>query len=237
MTLMRRLLSLFLVLLVAVSLSARPVYAAGGMVQVDGKLLLMDKGFLETDHGLFVPVGPVVKALGGTVGPNPVKEIGWGGVSKVGFNAAPEWLGELPSSFEVFQWHGETFSIPAGAERLLESPFCANQAFLLDNRHLGLQCHIEMTVPMIKAWCEVGAEEIAQARHPGPRRFRCRAEGLTCGTGNAGQARPLASPRISRMDHGCETGRHPRAAHCPGGRVACRRQAAQLEIRKPLRVS
>jgi GMP synthase-like glutamine amidotransferase len=103
------------------------------------------------------------RALGGTVGPNPVKEIGWGGVSKVGLNPAPDWLGELPSSFEVFQWHGETFSIPDGAERLLESAFCANQAFLLDNRHLGLQCHIEMTAPMIEAWCQAGADEIAKA--------------------------------------------------------------------------
>ncbi len=103
------------------------------------------------------------KALGGRIGPNPVKEIGWGGVSKVGHNPAPDWLGELPSSFEVFQWHGETFSIPDGAERLLESPFCANQAFLLNNLHLGLQCHIEMTAAMIKAWCETGAGEIAEA--------------------------------------------------------------------------
>ncbi|MEW6133504.1 MAG: type 1 glutamine amidotransferase [Pseudomonadota bacterium] len=103
------------------------------------------------------------KALGGTVGPNAVKEIGWGGVSKVGLTPAPDWLGELPASFEVFQWHGETFSIPKGAERLLESPFCANQAFLLNDLHLGLQCHIEMTAAMIKAWCEGGAEEIARA--------------------------------------------------------------------------
>ncbi len=103
------------------------------------------------------------KALGGTVVANPVKEIGWGEVSKIGHNPAPDWLGELPSSFEVFQWHGETFSIPDGAVRLLESPFCANQAFLLNNLHLGLQCHIEMTAPMIRAWCEAGADEIAQA--------------------------------------------------------------------------
>lgn len=103
------------------------------------------------------------KALGGTVGPNPVKEIGWGEVSRVGMNPAPDWLGQLPPSFEVFQWHGETFSIPSGAERLLESPFCANQAFLLNQRHLGLQCHIEMTAAMIAAWCEAGADEIIQA--------------------------------------------------------------------------
>lgn len=103
------------------------------------------------------------KALGGAVTRNPVKEIGWGSVSKVGHNPAPEWLGGLPPSFEVFQWHGETFSIPAAATRLLESPFCANQAFLLDNLHLGLQCHVEMTAPMIETWCQIGAEEIAQA--------------------------------------------------------------------------
>lgn len=33
------------------------------------------------------------RALGGTVGPNPVKEIGWGSVSKVGHDPAPDWLG------------------------------------------------------------------------------------------------------------------------------------------------
>jgi GMP synthase-like glutamine amidotransferase len=104
------------------------------------------------------------KALGGTVSRNPIKEIGWGGVSKVGQNPAPDWLGELPASFEVFQWHGETFSIPPRAERLLESAFCPNQAFLLNNRHLGLQCHIEMTAAMIEAWCKVGADEITQAK-------------------------------------------------------------------------
>ncbi len=103
------------------------------------------------------------RALGGRVSRNPVKEIGWGGVSKTGLDPAPDWLGDLPSSFEVFQWHGETFSIPDGAERLLESAFCANQAFLLNDRHLGLQCHIEMTAAMIEAWCQAGADEIAQA--------------------------------------------------------------------------
>jgi GMP synthase-like glutamine amidotransferase len=103
------------------------------------------------------------KALGGTVTRNPIKEIGWGEVSKVGHNPAPALLGELPSSFEVFQWHGETFSIPEGATRLLESAFCVNQAWLLNDRHLALQCHIEMTASMIQAWCELGAEEIRES--------------------------------------------------------------------------
>jgi GMP synthase-like glutamine amidotransferase len=105
------------------------------------------------------------KALGAQITRTPVKEIGWGEVSKVGLNPAPAWLGKLPSSFEVFQWHGETFSVPDGATRLLESAFCANQAWLLNDRHLALQCHIEMTASMIQAWGEAGADEIRQASH------------------------------------------------------------------------
>ena len=102
------------------------------------------------------------KALGGIITRNPVKEIGWGSVSKVNDDVAHDWVEHLPASFEVFQWHGETFSIPPGAQHLLRNDYCANQAYLVDNRHLGLQCHVEMTAPMIRAWCEMGAKEIAE---------------------------------------------------------------------------
>jgi GMP synthase-like glutamine amidotransferase len=104
------------------------------------------------------------KALGGSITQNPVKEIGWGKVNKVDDSLAVDWLGPLPYQFEVFQWHGETFSIPPRAQRLLENSYCTNQAFLLNNKHLALQCHIEMTEAMIKAWCEVGSDEISNAK-------------------------------------------------------------------------
>jgi GMP synthase-like glutamine amidotransferase len=103
------------------------------------------------------------KALGGIITQNPVKEIGWGQVSKVSDELAQDWLGSLPREFEVFQWHGETFTVPPGAQHLLKSQYCDNQAYLLDNRHLGLQCHVEMTDAMIRAWCEVGASEIDES--------------------------------------------------------------------------
>lgn len=103
------------------------------------------------------------KALGGVITRNPVKEIGWGRVSKIDDTPA-DWLGSLPHEFEVFQWHGETFSLPQGAQHLLKSQYCTNQAFLLNNLHLGLQCHVEMSEAMIRAWCKVGAGEIREAR-------------------------------------------------------------------------
>jgi hypothetical protein len=63
----------------------------------------------------------------------------------------------------AFHWHGETFSLPPGATRILESAHCAHQAFAL-GPHLALQCHVEMTAPMIAEWCRVGAEEVAAAQ-------------------------------------------------------------------------
>jgi len=93
----------------------------------------------------------ISKALGGKVMPNPVKEIGWHPVSRIMNNESMTWLGELPEVYEVFHWHGETFTIPDGATQLLQSRFCSNQAFVIGNT-LALQCHVEMTAMMVKEW-------------------------------------------------------------------------------------
>jgi GMP synthase-like glutamine amidotransferase len=103
----------------------------------------------------------MAKAFGGTVGPSPVKEIGWGEVRVAPNQLAREWLGEL-AAFEPFHWHGETFTIPPGATRVLEGPYCANQAFAL-GKHFGMQCHVEMTGEMVEAWLRGGADEMRDA--------------------------------------------------------------------------
>jgi GMP synthase-like glutamine amidotransferase len=97
------------------------------------------------------------KALGGVVSRNPVKEIGWGTVRVLD----DEWLPGT-ADFLSYHWHGETFSIPDGARRVLESEYCGNQAFAF-GPHLGLQCHVEMTEDMIKSWSTGGAREIERA--------------------------------------------------------------------------
>lgn len=104
----------------------------------------------------------IAKALGGSVARNPIKEIGWGEVSLADCPDAPAWFGAA-QTFEVFHWHGETFALPLGAKLLLSSAHCRNQAFLLDGKHLAMQCHIEMTAEMVKEWGAVGADEIAAA--------------------------------------------------------------------------
>lgn len=99
------------------------------------------------------------RALGAAVTGNPVTEIGWLPVRRTD-GGRSEWLGDLPARFDAFHWHGETFAIPAGAMRLLESDQCANQAWALGD-HLALQCHVEMLPAMVREWSEDYADQVA----------------------------------------------------------------------------
>ncbi len=109
----------------------------------------------------------MAKAFGGTVTQNPVKEIGWGEVQasddaaqlsiQLATQLTTQWLGST-ARFEAFHWHGETFTLPPGATRILQSAHCTNQAFVR-GPHLGLQCHVEMTESMIRNWCQQWAAE------------------------------------------------------------------------------
>ncbi len=104
------------------------------------------------------------KALGGQVTKNAVKEIGWGTARTDGNEEATRWFGDSADEnglATVFQWHGETFSIPPSATRILTNPFCVNQMFVL-GPHLGMQCHVEMTAEIIDSWNESWANEVKE---------------------------------------------------------------------------
>jgi GMP synthase-like glutamine amidotransferase len=101
------------------------------------------------------------KALGATVSKNPIKEIGWGDVTVTNHEVAKAWFGSI-ETFKSFHWHGETFSLPEGANHLLSSPYCQNQAWSM-GKHLAFQTHIEIMPEMVQTWCEVGAVELSES--------------------------------------------------------------------------
>lgn len=105
----------------------------------------------------------LAKALGAKVWHNHVKEIGWYPVELTPLAAAdPLFAGCLDGmaggsptadgTFEVFQWHGDTFDLPPGAVHLARSAACENQAFRLGDSAYALQFHLEMTAEMIEDW-------------------------------------------------------------------------------------
>ncbi len=85
----------------------------------------------------------IAHALECRVFPSDVKEIGWSAVHRVGGAAGP--LAALPGRTLVFQWHGETFDLPAGAVNHFASDACTHQAFQLGESVLALQFHLETT--------------------------------------------------------------------------------------------
>ncbi len=142
----------------------------GGPMSVNDDLPWIPKveGLIRQAVGRDVPVlghclgGQLLaKALGGVVVRNQVKEIGWGEVAVSNNDTARSWFGSMPG-FEAFHWHGEMFNLPRGAAHLMASKYCPNQGFVL-GKHLGLQCHVEMTEQMIHEWCRLGADELRAA--------------------------------------------------------------------------
>jgi len=114
-------------------------------------------------------------AFGARVKRAPVKEIGWGRVEIDDRALAIEWLGTDAAPGELFQWHEDAFELPAGAHRVLTSPLCDNQMFVMqrsDCVHLAMQFHVEMTPALIRTWlADPGAgrdlEQERRARNPG----------------------------------------------------------------------
>jgi hypothetical protein len=73
-------------------------------------------------------------------------------------DSAEKWFGGR-DGFTTFQWHYDVFALPQGAERVLTNAYNPEQAYVLD-RHIGFQCHIEMTRAMVETWCRTGASEL-----------------------------------------------------------------------------
>lgn len=105
------------------------------------------------------------RALGGVVSRAETTEIGWIDVRATDAGAAREWFGGR-DAMRVFQWHYDAFTIPPGATRVLTNAHNPNQGYVLDDRHIGFQCHIEMTVEMLRTWCDMAPDELPPASTP-----------------------------------------------------------------------
>jgi GMP synthase-like glutamine amidotransferase len=101
----------------------------------------------------------VAEALGAKVYPHTQKEIGWWPVKKTA-NASNSLLQDLPDEFISFHWHGDTFDLPPGAVHLLQTDACPHQAYIFDNRVMGLQFHMEAMPEQVKAMADHGKEEL-----------------------------------------------------------------------------
>lgn len=104
----------------------------------------------------------IARACGARVYPGAVKEIGFGPLDFTPAGRASP-LGLLPEKLEVLHWHGDTFDLPEGAERLCGTRAYANQGFSMGPNLLALQFHLEAGGEGFERWLTGHADELAAA--------------------------------------------------------------------------
>jgi len=60
----------------------------------------------------------------------------------------------------------DAFALPDGATAVLTNAFNVNQAYVVGGRHIGFQCHIEMTRSLVESWLATGAQELPVESSP-----------------------------------------------------------------------
>ena len=104
----------------------------------------------------------IASALGSKVYQNTNKEIGWFPLAKTEVGKNHALISELPNHFNSFHWHGDTFDLPHDSAHLLKTDICTNQAFLYNDKVLGLQFHFEVTAHTLKQMITNCRYELAQ---------------------------------------------------------------------------
>ena len=116
---------------------------------------------LEADRptlGVCLGAQLIAAALGARVYRGPRKEVGYGELAIHNPALAP--LAGVP----LLHWHGDTFDLPAGAERLASTPLYAEQGFRRGSNVLALQFHAEMGADeRFQTWVNAWPHDMAAA--------------------------------------------------------------------------
>ncbi len=107
----------------------------------------------------------IASALGAEVKKNKYREIGWFKVKRACY-VSKTFLNDIwPNNVKVFHWHGDTFDLPEGAKLIASSDACANQGFILDDRVVGLQFHLEITPNLVALLVEHCSDELGDSKY------------------------------------------------------------------------
>lgn len=109
--------------------------------------------------GVCLGMQTLVKAAGGEVYANPVKEIGCKDNKEAYYKVElteegvkdPIFAG-IKSPFKIFQLHEETVRLKNGIKLLGTGKHCKHQIVKIGNNAYGIQGHLEVTDSMLKKW-------------------------------------------------------------------------------------
>ncbi len=139
------------------------VYDHAAYPVVSAERLLLEERLRAGRPTLGICLGAqlMAAALGARVYPGPSKEIGWAAVDLTP-DARKHPVAAL-ESVPVLHWHGDTFDLPDGCDRLASTPLCRNQAFSRGKEVLAVQFHPEAVASRFEYWLIGHASELASA--------------------------------------------------------------------------
>lgn len=102
----------------------------------------------------------LAKAAGAVIEPAEARELGWYRLTPTPEAPSDPLFTHLPEQgLTVFQWHGESFSLPEKATLLASCEHVPHQAFRLGSCQYGLQFHVEIAEETIGKWIDAGESE------------------------------------------------------------------------------
>ena len=103
-------------------------------------------------------------AAGGLVYPGADgPEIGWSEVELLATSEGDALFAGFPQQLPVLHWHGDTFDLPPGGQRLARTVRYPNQAFRVGEAAWGLQFHLEVTADAVDTLLEAFPSDVARA--------------------------------------------------------------------------
>ncbi|WP_044563475.1 glutamine amidotransferase [Azospirillum sp. B4] len=139
----------------------------------------------------------MARALGSRVYAGHAKEIGWGALELTEAGRASCLAPLTIPGAQVLHWHGDTFDLPQGADRLASNHLYPNQAYAHGTNALALQFHVEADPARLDLWYVGHAAELSAAGVSVP---ELRAGAAVMATRAADQARRILTPWLARLD-------------------------------------
>ncbi|MDZ4776387.1 MAG: glutamine amidotransferase [Alphaproteobacteria bacterium] len=112
--------------------------------------------------GICLGAQMIAKVIGAKVYPARAKEIGVAPI-KLTDAGRESCLAPFQGEPLTLHWHGDTFDLPRGCERLASTDTCENQAFSFGPNVIGFQFHPEASDKGFERWLVGHAVELAAA--------------------------------------------------------------------------
>ena len=132
--------------------------------------LVLEKAFIKTAIdsdkivlGICLGAQLIATVLNSKVYKNHVKEIGWFPIFKVECTNFNNFIFNNENEYDVFHWHGDTFDLPTNSILLSSSQSCVNQAFIWQQKVVGLQFHLEVNTNSILNLIEFCGDELIES--------------------------------------------------------------------------